>query len=266
MTSLTVVKSKAVTNGTRHQVNLKKSKLVQKPCLIKNTTVGKHSSYGRSKNTGHITSWHRQRGRKRSYRVLKNNSILSIVLGICYDPNRNGLIALNFDIQTKRFYYTLCSNKCLPGMVTQYSSEGFIKKKIGYRAKINTMSPGTILYNVGPDRGIYARAAGTHVQLINVIKKEAKILLPSGEEKTVSSNFFGTLGKVSNQSFFLRCLGKAGKNRSKGRRPIVRGVAMNPVDHPHGGRTNGGRPSVTPWGFPTKLKFKVKRRKSRGKL
>ena len=106
--------------------------------------------------------------------------------------------------------------------------------------------------------GLFGRAAGTSCRIIQKGDGIVKLKLPSGKLVDVSSNFFATLGSVGNSEHRFVVPGKAGYSRLRGRRSIVRGIAMNPVDHPHGGRTNGGRPSVTPWGKPTKGKPTVK--------
>jgi large subunit ribosomal protein L2 len=261
MTKLNIIKVKPVTNGQRHQVNLLQSSLLQNPKVIKNLTEKKNASYGRGSTLGRITSWHKQRGKKRLYRKLRytNSTTHDIVIGICYDPNRNSLVSLNFDLLNKKFFYSLCSNGLYPGSLTQTIQTRSLLRA-GFRTKLKNLPSGTILHNLGDQKGIYAKAAGTQVILINADENNVKVKLPSGKIVDLSSEYYGTVGMVSNSTYYLKCLGKAGRNRNKGRRPIVRGIAMNPVDHPHGGRTNGGRPSVTPWGLPTKCKFKLKRR------
>lgn len=259
MTRLTTIKPKAITNGLRHQINLVNSVLIKNPRIIKNLTEKKIASYGRN---GKICSWHRQRGKKRLYRPLKytNKDFQSIVLGICYDPNRSSLISLNFDLANNKFFSSLCPENLYPGALTQTIQTPSLLKS-GFRTKLQNLPSGTLIHNVGNKKGVYAKSAGTQVVVINSDEKVAKVRLPSGKIIDLPPNFYGTIGKVSNGSHYLTVLGKAGKNRNKGKRPIVRGIAMNPVDHPHGGRTNGGRPSVSPWGLPTKCKFKLKRRK-----
>ena len=255
------MKLKPVTNGQRHQINLVNSVLLQNPKVIKNLTEKKDAAYGRGRTLGRITSWHKQRGKKRLYRNLRytNKNTRGIVIGVCYDPNRSALVSLNFDLTRRFFYYSLCSNGVYPGALTQTIQTPSLLKS-GFRTKLKNLPSGTIINNVGNEKGIYAKAAGTQVVLINADGEKIKVKLPSGKIVELSPSFYGTVGKVSNSGHYLKYLGKAGRSRNKGRRPIVRGIAMNPVDHPHGGRTNGGRPSVTPWGLPTKCKFKLKRR------
>jgi large subunit ribosomal protein L2 len=136
--------------------------------------------------------------------------------------------------------------------------------KLGYRTQLQNIPTGSIIHNIGHEFSsstMYVKSAGTFGQLIQSDLKSSRIKLPSNKIIKVSVNSYASLGSVSNEKQNLICLGKAGRNRNLGRRPIVRGIAMNPVDHPHGGRTNGGRPSVTPWGLPTKGKFYLKKRK-----
>ena len=131
---------------------------------------------------------------------------------------------------------------------------------------LKSVPPGSIIHSLSVSsikNAQYIRSAGTFGQLIQKDLQHCKIKLPSGQIITVPLDSYVTLGIVSNFQHNLTYIGKAGRNRLNGIRPTVRGVAMNPVDHPHGGRTNGGRPSVTPWGIPTKgmptVKKKLKR-------
>ena len=126
-------------------------------------------------------------------------------------------------------------------------------QKIGSKSTLNNIYTGAIINSVfSKNKSIYAKSAGTYCQVVQKYKNFVKLRLPSGKIIEASLNSIATLGSVSNKNHFLCILGKAGKNRHKSKRPVVRGVAMNPVDHPHGGRTNGGRPSVSPWGKLTK--------------
>ena len=127
---------------------------------------------------------------------------------------------------------------------------------------INNIPTGSLVHSLTSSQNThktcFARAAGTFCQIIQKGVSTNKVRLPSGLICTVPKDAYATLGVVSNAQHNSIYLGKAGRNRLKGIRPCVRGIAMNPVDHPHGGRTNGGRPSVTPWGIPTKGKPTVK--------
>ena len=259
-----LIKLKPTTNGSRHQIKIDKSLLIKNSRLFKDTIVNVKSSNGRSSTTGHITSWHKGSGKKQLYRKvdLENESKNSLVIGISYDPNRSAFVSTNFDLERKNFFNTIATNQNFPGSLLQ--SNSFLRElKLGFRTQLNNIPMGTIVNNISDGlngHSQYARAAGTSAQLIQLDKKYAKLKLPSNKILKVSVNSYASIGVVSNEKHNLICLGKAGRNRNLNRRPIVRGIAMNPVDHPHGGRTNGGRPSVTPWGLPTKSKFYLKKR------
>jgi len=251
-------KMNPVTNGTRHQVNLQKNLLSKTNKLSKKSILGTKFRAGRSSNTGRITVWHKGGRVKRLYRVLNfsNKDFNCVVLSNMYDPNRSAFISLNFDLNNFNFFRTLSTGLVYPGSLISCSFE---KKdlKLGNRTKLKNIPAGSLVHSLssGPGKAVlFARSAGTYCQIIQKNPNFCKIRLPSGLVFSVSSESFSTLGLVSNTQHNLTCTGKAGKNRLKGIRPTVRGIAMNPVDHPHGGRTNGGRPSVTPWGIPTKGK------------
>ncbi len=259
-----LIKLKPVTNGSRHQIKLDKSLLIKDNKVFKDTRINVKSSNGRSSITGHITSWHKGGGTKQLYRKidLGNKSKNSLVVGVSYDPNRSAFISTNFDLDTKSFYNTIATDQIFPGSLLQ-SNPSLRELKLGFRTKLNNIPMGTIVNNISNginSSGQYARSAGTSAQLIQLDKKYAKLKLPSNKILKVSVNSYANIGVVSNEKHNLVSLGKAGRNRNLNRRPVVRGIAMNPVDHPHGGRTNGGRPSVTPWGLPTKSKFYLKKR------
>jgi large subunit ribosomal protein L2 len=194
-----------------------------------------------------------------------NKSKISIVLGISYDPNRTNFASLSFDIERKKFFYSNALSKITSGSLRQIK-ENIAEIKLGYRSNLLKIPAGNLINNLCipfNKKSTYIKAAGTFGQLIQVSKNVSRVKLPSGKILTINSKSFATLGTNSNEKHDLVNLGKAGRNRNKGRRPIVRGIAMNPVDHPHGGRTNGGKPSVTPWGLPTKSKFYLKPKKQR---
>jgi len=133
--------------------------------------------------------------------------------------------------------------------------------RLGFRTLLKNIPTGTIIncLSLQKDKKVkYIRSAGTFGQIIQKNILSCHIKLPSNQIIIVSANSYATIGVISNLKNNLVVLGKAGRNRLMGHRPSVRGIAMNPVDHPHGGRTNGGRPSVTPWGIPTKGKPTVK--------
>lgn len=225
---------------------------------IKNLTEGIHKSGGRN-NLGRITSYHRGGGHKRKYRIIdfKRSSFTDgSVVRIEYDPNRSAFIAL-LDLNEKGYKYILAPNGVIIGQILSTSESADIQ--IGNTLPIRNIPIGTTVHNIEihPGRGgQFCRAAGAQAQLIK--KNEngyAMLRLMSGELRLISLECKATVGSVSNSDHKNINLGKAGRSRWLGRRPIVRGVAMNPVDHPHGGgqgKTSGGRPSVTPWGLSTK--------------
>jgi len=251
-------KLKPTTNGTRHQLVLQKNLLAKTNKFSKNSIFGKKSFSGRSSKTGRITVWHKGGGCKNLHRKIdfSNKEFNGIVLCNMYDPSRNSFISLNFDLNALSFFRTIATNLVYPGSLINSSA---IKNelRLGNRTKLENIPTGSLIHSIGIFKNtitIFARSAGTYCQLIQKGVSSCTLRLPSGIVVTVSNESFATLGVVSNAQHNLICIGKAGKNRLRGIRPTVRGIAMNPVDHPHGGRTNGGRPSVTPWGIPTKGK------------
>lgn len=262
-----IIKLNPVTNGLRHQLNIKKSLLSKNNRLLRNTIKGISYSYGRSSCTGHITSWHRGGGAKNIFRKIEfsNAGYNSIVVTNLYDPCRSAFISLNFDLENLCFFRVLAANTVFPGTLTS-CNVNIEDLKLGYRTQIKNIPTGSIVNNLTIDSkstSQYIRSAGTYGQIIQTDQLTAKIRLPSNTIIKVSTEGFASIGVISNLKHNSTCLGKAGRNRLLGRRPIVRGIAMNPVDHPHGGRSNGGRPSVTPWGLPTKSGFYLKKRKKR---
>lgn len=259
-----LITMKPTTNGSRHQIKLEKSSLIKNPHVFKNLLEKKNNVSGRSVSDGHITAWHRGGGHKKLYRQLDLNNTYHdvIVVGINYDPNRSAFIATVFNIVEKKFYNILAANRIHPGSLLKTNIE-LLNLKLGFRTQLKNIPIGTIIHNISCEKNItakYVKSAGVSAQLIQVGESTAQIKLPSNTLIKLPITSFASLGTVSNSKHNLLCLGKAGKNRNLNRRPITRGIAMNPIDHPHGGRTNGGRPSVTPWGLPTKSKFYLKRR------
>lgn len=190
------------------------------------------------------------------------------VAAIEYDPNRSANIALlHYRDGEKR--YVLAPHKMQVG--DQLTSGIGAEIKTGNALAIRDIPLGTQIHNVElqPGKGAQlARSAGTYVQVMAKEGKYAQIKLPSGEVRMVSLDCKATIGQVGNPDHQNISIGKAGRNRWLGRRPKVRGVAMNPVDHPHGGgegKTSGGRHPVTPWGVPTKG-YKTRGKKASDKL
>ncbi|NKD88458.1 50S ribosomal protein L2 [Haematospirillum sp. 15-248] len=249
-----------VTPSTRQLVLVDRSGLWKgKP--VKSLTEGLTKSGGRN-NTGRITSWQRGGGHKRRYRIVdfKRNEKLGMsatVERLEYDPNRTAFIAL-VTYEDGKQAYILAPQRLKAGDVVVAAEKADIKP--GNAMPLKNMPVGTIVHNVEMRQGKggqIARSAGSYVQLVGKDAGYAQLRLSSGEVRLVRGECMATVGAVSNPDHQNINLGKAGRSRWLGRRPHVRGVAMNPVDHPHGGgegRTSGGRHPVTPWGKPTKGK------------
>ena len=227
---------------------------------VKALTEGLTKSGGRN-NTGRITARRMGGGHKRTYRKIdfKRNKldVIATVERLEYDPNRTAFIAL-LKYEDGEMAYIIAPQRLAPGDTVVAAERADIKP--GNCMQLSNMPVGTIVHNVElkPGKGgQIARAAGAYAQLIGRDRGYAQIRLNSGEVRIVRGECVATVGAVSNPDNQNINLSKAGRNRWLGKRPSVRGVAMNPVDHPHGGgegRTSGGRHPVTPWGKPTKGK------------
>lgn len=251
-----LIKLKPNTPGTRHTIKIDKSLLLKNNFLFKNLTESRHKNVGRSSLTGRITVRHKGSGCKNKQRVLtfSNEKKTSIVVAIAYDPTRTAFISLNFDFEKKNFYTTAAPDFVFTGFISSCNMH-FKSLKFGYRTALKNIPTGSIINNISATNSSfskYGRSAGTSCQIIQKTNFFSKVRLPSGKILEVCNTGFATLGINSNLQHNLICIGKAGVNRLKGIRPAVRGIAMNPVDHPHGGRTNSGFVYVTPWGIPTK--------------
>jgi large subunit ribosomal protein L2 len=225
---------------------------------VKKLTEGVTKSGGRN-NNGRITSRRRGGGHKRLYRIIDFKrtkfDVSAVVERIEYDPNRSAFIALlKYDDGEQA--YILAPQRLQEGDRVIAANRADIKP--GNAMPMENMPVGTIIHNVEmkPGRGgQMARAAGTYVQLIGKDSGYAQLRLTSGELRMVPAKCMATVGAVSNSDNKNQNMSKAGRSRWLGKRPKVRGVAMNPVDHPHGGgegRTSGGRHPVSPWGTPAK--------------
>lgn len=259
-----LLKLNPTTPGVRHKIKLSKNLLSKKGSIYKKLNLNNHRYQGRSAQTGHITSWHRGGGCKKLFRSINffNFVTKSIFITTLYDPYRSSFISLSFDFVNKRFYYFLASQCAFPGSIFLCNPKK-IDLFFGNRTLLLNFFVGNFLYNLSlnlKSKAKYCRAAGTFCQIIQQNIFVTKIRIPSGKVINLDSNIYATLGRVSNIKHNLIVKGNAGSNRLRGFRPIVRGIAMNPVDHPHGGRTNGGQPSATPWGLLTKGKPTVKKK------
>ena len=208
---------------------------------------------------GRIAVRFRGGGAKRLYRKVdfkrRKWDVAATVERLEYDPNRTAFIAL-IKYADGELAYILAPQRLRAG--DQVLAAEKVDVKPGNAAPLRSLPVGTIVHNVEMKPlkgGQLARSAGTYAQLVGRDTGYAQIRLGSGELRMVPDGCMATVGAVSNQDHMNETIGKAGRNRHKGRRPHVRGVAMNPIDHPHGGgegKTSGGRHPVTPWGVPTK--------------
>jgi len=236
-------------------ISLKKT---LKNFLIKKNFIKlKKNSNGRN-NLGKITSRHKGSGNKKRYRkitFLRNKNFIGIVTSIEYDPNRTSYISSVYDFKNKRYKYILSPKDLKIGDIVKSGLNSELK--IGHSLSLSKLPIGSLIHNISikpNQKAVLIRAAGTFAKLIKKTSKNAKIKLNSGIYKFIALNCFATLGTVSNELFFLSKKGKAGNSRWLNIRPKVRGVAMNPIDHPHGGGEGktSGKKAYTPWGKPTK--------------
>ena len=251
---------KPVTPSLRQLVIVDRRELYKgKP--VKALTEGKSSSGGRN-NLGRITVRFRGGGHKRVLRNVdfkrrENLNVPATVERIEYDPNRTAFIAL-ITFPDGKQSYILAPQRLSPG--DKVVAGESVDVKPGNAGPIGSMPVGTIVHNVElkiGKGGAIARSAGNYAQIVGRDQGYVTLRLNSGEQRLVHGQCFASVGAVSNPDHMNISLGKAGHNRWLGKRPHNRGVAMNPVDHPHGGgegRTSGGRNPVTPWGVPTKGK------------
>jgi large subunit ribosomal protein L2 len=234
---------------------------------IKVLVEGKSKTGGRN-NDGRITMRHIGGGAKRSYRMVdfrrRKFDAPAKVERIEYDPNRTAFIAL-IKYQDGELAYILAPQRLAVG--DQVVSGEKVDVKPGNAMPLAGMPIGTIVHNVElkPGRGgQIARSAGAFVQLVGRDSGWAVLKLNSGETRRVRAECMATIGAVSNPDHSNEVTAKAGRTRWKGTRPTVRSITMNPIDHPNGGRTNGGKHWATPWGKPTKV-YKTRKNKSTDK-
>ena len=254
---MAIVKTKPTSAGRRFVVKIVNHE------LHKGTPYGplleKKAKSGGSNNNGRITVRHRGGGHKQRYRVIDfkrdKDGIPGQVERLEYDPNRTANIALIKYADGERRYIIApkgvkVGDELMSGEAAEISQ--------GNCLPLRNIPMGSVIHciELKPGKGAQiARSAGTSAQLVAREGEYATLRLRSGEIRKVRSECRAVLGEVSNSEHSLRKLGKAGATRWRGVRPTVRGVVMNPVDHPHGGgegRTSGGRHPVTPWGVPTK--------------
>jgi large subunit ribosomal protein L2 len=256
---------KPTNNSSRHQISLQKSLLSKSGKIVKSLSKGKKKRNGRCNLTGKITVRHKGGGCKNILRKINFNNLVydSLVLTTIYDPYRSSFLFLQFNLLTLCFFFTLSTENVTVGSLLCCSNQ-ITELRLGCRLKLKNIPGGAIVHSLSLKEGKdcnYIKSAGVCGQIIQKSKGKGILKLPSGTKVLINFDSFMTLGSISNSKHSSIIIGKAGRNRLLGNRPCTRGVAMNPVDHPHGGRTNGGRPSVTPWGLPTKGKPTVKKNK-----
>ncbi len=252
--------------GRRHLIQVDRSHLFKgKP--VKALTEGQNANGGRG-NTGRITSRRKGGGHKTAYRLIDfkrtKHDMPAIVQHLEYDPNRTGFIAL-IKYEDGTLSYILAPQRLAAG--DSVISGKLVDVKPGNAMEIGSVPVGTVVHNVETkpgSGGSLSRAAGTYAMVAGRDGGNVIIRLKSGETRLVPANCMASVGAVSNADHINEVVGKAGRSRWKGARPVSRGIARNPVDHPNGGRTNGGKHWATPWGKPTKgYKTRVNKRTSK---
>ncbi len=262
-----IKKFKPVTPGTRFKSSLTREEITRS--TPEKSLVESLSKSGGRNHHGRITSRRRGGGHKRKYRKIdfKRNKlgVQGRVSEIEYDPNRTANIALiTYEDGEKR--YILHVRDLQVGAKVEAGPDADIQ--LGNALPLERIPLGTTIHNVElkPGKGgQMARSAGASVQVVAKEGDYVTLRLPSTEMRRIHKTCYATIGQIGNVEHELTSIGKAGANRWRGRRPKVRGVAMNPVDHPLGGgegRTSGGRPPVSPWGTPDGKKTRNKRKKS----
>ncbi|VFP81623.1 50S ribosomal protein L2 [Buchnera aphidicola] len=261
---MAIIKCKPTSPGRRHVIKVVHSNLYKgrpyAPLLQKKIKTGGRNNYGRI-TTRHIGGGHKQLYRCIDFKRYKDN-IKGIVKRIEYDPNRSSNIILILYKDGSRSYILEPKGIQVGDIV---ESGNLVPIKIGNTLPLKNIPIGTIIHNIemkSGKGGQIARSAGNYAQLISKENKYAVIRLRSGELRKIHTECRATIGEVGNAEHMLRILGKAGASRRYGIRPTVRGTAMNPVDHPHGGGEgrNFGKHPVSPWGMKTKGK-KTRRNK-----
>ena len=242
------------TPSQRQLVNIDRSSLY-KGAPVKALTEGQHSHGGRN-NSGRITVRFRGGGHKQAYRRIDFRrtkfDMPATVERIEYDPNRTAFIAL-VKYDDGELNYILAPQRLRVGDKVVAGAKVDIKP--GNAMPVGNMPVGTIVHNVEikiGKGGQIARSAGSYVQIVGRDQDYVILRLSTTEQRLVHGRCMATVGAVSNPDNMNTTIGKAGRQRWRGRMPHNRGITMNPVDHPHGGRTKGGKHWVTPWGKPTK--------------
>ena len=258
---------KPTTPSQRHLTIVNRA-LLHKGAPVKTLTEGKTATGGRN-NTGRTTSRFRGGGHKQAYRKVDfkraKRDVVAKVERLEYDPNRTSFIAL-IKYEDGEIAYILAPQRLAPGDSVIAGER--VDVKPGNAMPIANIPVGTIVHNVElkiGKGGQVARSAGSYAQIVGRDQDYVILRLNSGEQRLVHGRCLASVGAVSNPDHMNTTIGKAGRQRWRGRRPHNRGITMNPVDHPHGGRTKGGVHWSTPWGFPTKGK-KTRKNKSTQKF
>ena len=257
-----------ITPSLRGTIRLKKSQL--NPIFYIKKNILKQNKSGGRNNSGKITVAHRGGGHKQRYRNIQFNRKMESVginTSIEYDPNRNCYIASIYDFLKKSYFYIIAPKNLKVGSIVKSGHNA--EAKIGHALTISKIPVGSFIHCISvksAQKSKVSRSAGTFAILIEKTLKHARIQISSGEQRYLSVNCVATIGSVSNEFFFLTTTGKAGRSRWNNNRPHVRGVAKNPIDHPHGGgegKKSKKSPPVTPWGKSVKYK---KTSRSKNKL
>jgi large subunit ribosomal protein L2 len=259
---MALIFSKPTTPSQRHLIRLNRELLAKTP-LIKQKILGLKTGSGRN-HSGKITLRRKGSGHKKKYRRInfsRTTKSIGIVVSIEYDPNRNTSIASVFDFTKNSFFYILAPKKLNIGNIVESGFDAELHT--GNSLPLFKIPEGSFIHNITlsfKKKAQLTRAAGTSAILKEKTINYARIQISSKKEKLIPIECYATLGILSNESYFLTQLGKAGQSRWLNKRPKVRGVAMNPVDHPHGG--GEGKKSgkgFSPWGKPNKKTINKKK-------
>lgn len=267
---MNVIENKFIALTQKKLIKLSRKNLNKVP-LIKSMIKGKKNIAGKN-NSGKITVYHKGSGHKKKYRKIdftRSKDSIGIVTSIEYDPYRTTFVASVYDFLNSKYFYIIAPKNLKIGSIVKSGFSADIK--IGHCLALVKIPVGGFVHNVSLKANKKAQlthSAGTYARLIETTPTYCRIVLSSGIQKFVSSTCQATIGTVSNEFSFFKKINKAGRNRWLNKRPTVRGVAMNPIDHPHGGgegKSSGGQSSVTPWGKPTKSSKKNNQKYKIGK-
>lgn len=252
---ITLKQASPITPSMRHYKYITKYLLSKHNRVLKSLIYNIKRFSGKSASTGRTILWGRSSGCKKLYRKLCffNQNTLGIILFSIYDPNRTCFLSAFFDFYSYKFSYIPSLSNIYSGSIVGHTMTRKSRFVLGFRYPISIVpiALNVCLLSIKQNKiAQYARSAGGFCQVLSKFKNLCKVRLPSSSIITISSSCFITLGILSNKFKRLSSIGKAGRNRLLGLKPTVRGIAMNPVDNPHGGRTNGGCSWVTPWGKP----------------